>query len=126
MANRRFMTLPHRPASAQLRPVDLYDLRAKYNLKITLALVRLHILVSTCNVFEPQSQMGRAKFTLIDPVAGEGKGVKFCDVAGCKEVKLEVMEIVDYLKRPERYKELGAKVRHHLTVLQAVLLVWIK
>lgn len=58
-----------------------------------------------------QSQLGRAKFTLIDPIAGGGKGVKFSDVAGLKEVKLEVMEIVDYLKRPERYKELGAKVR---------------
>ncbi|BES87917.1 spastic paraplegia 7 [Nesidiocoris tenuis] len=55
------------------------------------------------------SQLGRAKFTLIDPIAGGGKGVKFSDVAGLKEVKLEVMEIVDYLKRPERYKELGAK-----------------
>ncbi|KAF6207663.1 hypothetical protein GE061_016110 [Apolygus lucorum] len=56
------------------------------------------------------SQLGRAKFTLVDPVTGEGKGVRFCDVAGLKEVKLEVMEIVDYLKKPERYKELGAKV----------------
>lgn len=56
------------------------------------------------------SQLSRAKFTLIDPIDGQGRGVRFSDVAGLKEVKTEVMEIVDYLKRPEYYKELGAKI----------------
>lgn len=54
--------------------------------------------------------MGRAKFTLIDPLTGSGKGILFSDVAGLKEAKTEVMEFVDYLKRPEYYKRLGAKV----------------
>ncbi|CAH1169614.1 unnamed protein product [Phaedon cochleariae] len=56
------------------------------------------------------TQLGRAKFTLVDPLVGPGKGVHFADVAGLREAKLEVMEFVDYLKRPEHYKSLGAKV----------------
>lgn len=56
------------------------------------------------------SNLTRAKFTLIDPIAGQGKGVRFSDVAGLKEAKQEVTEFVDYLKKPEHYQRLGAKV----------------
>jgi len=36
--------------------------------------------------------------------------VLFKDVAGCDEAKLEIMEFVDFLKRPEKYRELGATI----------------
>ncbi|XP_077502737.1 SPG7 matrix AAA peptidase subunit, paraplegin isoform X3 [Amblyomma americanum] len=56
------------------------------------------------------SQMGRARFTIVDPLTGSGKGVRFKDVAGLQEAKQEIMEFIDYLKRPERYTSLGAKI----------------
>lgn len=36
--------------------------------------------------------------------------VKFSDVAGSKEEKEELSEIVDFLKNPKKYQELGAKI----------------
>jgi len=54
--------------------------------------------------------MTKARFTMVDPNLGQGKGVMFNDVAGLKEAKVEIMEFVDYLKQPIRYKELGAKI----------------
>jgi len=36
--------------------------------------------------------------------------VKFADVAGSKEEKEELTEIVDFLKNPKKYQELGAKI----------------
>jgi ATP-dependent Zn protease len=31
-------------------------------------------------------------------------------VAGCEEAKLEVMEFVNFLKNPQQYHELGARI----------------
>ena len=41
---------------------------------------------------------------------GEGKKITFADVAGLKEEKEELQEIVDFLKDPRKYQEVGARI----------------
>jgi cell division protease FtsH len=43
-------------------------------------------------------------------ISSEKPNVKFDDVAGNDEAKEEVKEIVDFLKEPQRYLDLGAKI----------------
>jgi cell division protease FtsH len=43
-------------------------------------------------------------------VADRETGVTFADVAGCDEAKFELQEVVDFLKNPDRYIALGAKI----------------
>ncbi|GMH70403.1 hypothetical protein TrVE_jg14233 [Triparma verrucosa] len=37
-------------------------------------------------------------------------GVTFSEVAGCDGAKLELAEVVDFLKKPEKYSDLGARI----------------
>merc|ERR1719502_1795628 len=40
----------------------------------------------------------------------EDVNVTYADVAGCDEAKKEVMEFVEFLKEPDRFTKLGAKI----------------
>ena len=52
--------------------------------------------------------VGKSKARLIEK--GEGTHVSFKDVAGQEGAKEEVKEIVDFLKNPAKYTELGGKI----------------
>ena len=52
--------------------------------------------------------VGKARAQVFDKE--NSKKVTFKDVAGLEEAKVEIMEIVDFLKNPDKYKSIGAKI----------------
>ncbi len=52
--------------------------------------------------------IGKSKATLFEK--GTKVNINFSDVAGLDEAKVEVMEIVDFLKNPKKYTSLGGKI----------------
>ena len=52
--------------------------------------------------------IGKSKATLFEK--GTKVNINFGDVAGLDEAKVEVMEIVDFLKNPKKYTNLGGKI----------------
>ncbi len=52
--------------------------------------------------------VGKAKAQVVD--ANNKDRVTFKDVAGLEEAKVEIMEIVDFLRNPQKYRDLGGKI----------------
>lgn len=52
--------------------------------------------------------VGKARAQVFDK--DTNKRITFKDVAGLEEAKVEIMEIVDFLKKKDKYVELGAKI----------------
>ena len=52
--------------------------------------------------------VGKASITTLDKNAKHK--IMFKDVAGCDEAKAEITEFVDFLKKPKKYEDLGAKI----------------
>lgn len=59
-----------------------------------------------------QNTLPRVEITQVKETKTEQSksNVKFCDVAGLDEEKFELEEVVDFLKNPEKYQEMGAKI----------------
>ncbi len=53
--------------------------------------------------------VGKSKAQLFDKDSA-AKKITFNDVAGLEEAKVEIMEIVDFLKNPQKYTNLGGKI----------------
>jgi len=52
---------------------------------------------------------GKSMARLVSP-EDEGERVTFADVAGAKEAKAELLEIVDFLKNPKKFIQIGARI----------------
>ena len=62
----------------------------------------------------PMSNFGKARTVLGVP---DGKKVTFADVAGADEEKEELREVVDFLRDPGKYTEIGARIPHGLLLV---------
>jgi cell division protease FtsH len=56
-----------------------------------------------------QMSFGNSRAKLYTDIDNQGKKT-FADVAGNEEAKQELLEVVDFLKRPEEYTKMGAKI----------------
>jgi cell division protease FtsH len=61
------------------------------------------------NVQNALGSFGRSRARRYEP---SGDKVTFADVAGIEEAKEELSEVVDFLRNPEKYRRLGARIPH--------------
>lgn len=61
---------------------------------------------------------GQSRARMIDPT-DESRKVTFDDVAGVKEAKSELLEIVDFLKNPKKYLNIGASIPKGVVLMGA-------
>ena len=72
------------------------------------------IIMGRINSNNPMANFGRARTVLGMP---DGKKVTFDDVAGADEEKQELQEVVDFLRDPGKFKEIGARIPHGLLLV---------
>ncbi|MDG2991394.1 ATP-dependent zinc metalloprotease FtsH4 [Candidatus Synechococcus calcipolaris G9] len=58
----------------------------------------------------PQGALSISKSKAKVYVEGDAQRITFEDVAGVEEAKTELVEIVDFLKNPQRYNQIGARI----------------
>ena len=105
--------------------LENYDFRAEsersaFELVVPLLIVGLIILflwallMGRMNSNNPMSNFGKARTVLGVP---DGAKVTFQDVAGADEEKEELQEVVDFLRDPDKYKKIGARIPHGLLLV---------
>ena len=62
----------------------------------------------------PMNNFGKARTMVGTP---DGKKVTFQDVAGADEEKQELQEVVDFLRDPEKFTKIGARIPHGLLLV---------
>ena len=72
------------------------------------------IFMSRANNNNPLQNFGKARTVLGIP---DGKKVTFADVAGADEEKEELQEVVDFLRNPEKFTQIGARIPHGMLLV---------
>ena len=72
------------------------------------------MIMSRMNGNNPMNQFGKARTVLGVP---DNKKVTFDDVAGADEEKQELQEVVDFLRNPDKYTQIGARIPHGLLLV---------
>ena len=91
-----------------------------YELILPLVLAGLVLLfvwamfMSRANGSNPLQNFGKARTVLGVP---DGKKVTFADVAGADEEKEELQEVVDFLRNPEKFTQIGARIPHGMLLV---------
>ena len=91
-----------------------YDLIIPLLIVGLLLLVFWAILMGRLNGNNAMANFGKARTVLGVP---DGKKVTFEDVAGADEEKAELREVVDFLRDPKKYTQIGARIPHGLLLV---------
>lgn len=91
--------------------IRLYKLETNIFLSLIINLLPYVIMIGFF-IFLFRSQGNGKAFDFGKSTArlSRGKSVTFADVAGCDEEKEELVEIIDFLKNPRKYSEIGARI----------------
>ncbi len=74
------------------------------------------LLMSRANQQNPMANFGKARTGHGQP---KGKKITFNDVAGVDEEKAELQEVVDFLRNPKKFTDMGAKIPHGILLAGA-------
>ena len=72
------------------------------------------LLMGRANGNNPMNNFGKARTVLGIP---DNRKVTFADVAGADEEKEELREVVDFLRAPEKFHEMGARIPHGILLV---------
>ena len=72
------------------------------------------LMMNRAGAQNPLQNFGKARTVLGVP---DGKKVTFADVAGADEEKEELAEVVDFLRNPQKFTEIGARIPHGILLV---------
>ena len=72
------------------------------------------LLMGRASGNNPMNNFGKARTVLGIP---DGRKVTFADVAGADEEKQELQEIVDFLRNPDKFRDMGARIPHGILLV---------